>query len=321
MRTHDAVYGDFEITEPVLLELIKSKPVQRLKGIGQSGISRYAIDRPVTRFEHSIGVMLLLKMFKADIEEQIAGLLHDIPHTAFSHTIDYVFNRYEQDYHEKFHEKIIMDSEIPAILKKYGFEVKRIIDEHNFPLLEQKIPDLCADRIDYTLRDWTAANDNKIPKELLKHLIVHNKELVFDSAEAAKKFTTIYLDRDDASWSNPKEMALFQVGAEAIRLALKDGTITEADLFKDDDFVFNKLKKSKTKEIVEKINQLNPKFAIKEDQNDYDFHILTKLRWVNPKFLENGKLIRTSERYPEIKERLEKHEKKILAGSYVKVIS
>jgi hypothetical protein len=321
MIISDRVYGEFEIKEPVIIELIKSKPIQRLKGISQSGSSKYAMYKPVTRYEHSVGVMILLRILSAGIEEQIAGLLHDIPHTAFSHTIDYVFKNKDHDYHERFHEKLVMESEIPSILKKHNFDVKRILDDKNFPLLERKIPDLCADRIDYTFRDWVSVFDDKVPKELLKHLIVHKNEIIFDNAKAAKKFSEIYLDRDDASWSNPKEMAMFEVTAQAIKLALEKGMLTEGDLFKDDDFVFNKLKNSGIAEITQKVNMLNPKFEIKEDSKDYDFHIVNKLRWVDPKFIENGELLKVSEKYSEIKERLKKHEKKVLAGHYIKVIS
>ncbi len=38
LKLSDVLYGDFEI-DGVLLELIRSKPVQRLKGIYQGGAS------------------------------------------------------------------------------------------------------------------------------------------------------------------------------------------------------------------------------------------------------------------------------------------
>ena len=75
MEINDCVYGKCEITEPVLVELIHSKPLQRLKGIMQSGARVYIFsNRDVTRYEHCVGVMLLLRKLGASIEEQIAGL-------------------------------------------------------------------------------------------------------------------------------------------------------------------------------------------------------------------------------------------------------
>ena len=121
MEIDDRVYGKIQVTEPVLLEIMQSQPVQRLKGIYQAGISIRAIPKlTVTRFEHSVGVMYLLQKLGASVEEQIAGLLHDVPHTAFSHVVDYVFRSKEHDFHEKFHEKIITESGVPIVLKKYA---------------------------------------------------------------------------------------------------------------------------------------------------------------------------------------------------------
>lgn len=61
MIISDIIYGEFEV-DKVLEELILSKPVQRLKGVHQAGAS-YLINEKwnVTRFDHSVGVMLLIK--------------------------------------------------------------------------------------------------------------------------------------------------------------------------------------------------------------------------------------------------------------------
>ena len=61
MIISDVIYGEFKV-DPVVEELIASKSVQRLKGIHQNGAS-YLINENwnVTRFDHSVGVMLLVK--------------------------------------------------------------------------------------------------------------------------------------------------------------------------------------------------------------------------------------------------------------------
>ncbi len=102
MIIYDDIYGEFEV-EKVLEELIFSDPVQRLKGIHQGGAS-YLVNQKwnETRLDHSIGVMLLIRKLGGSLEEQIAGLLHDVSHTAFSHVIDFVFENKEEDYHEKY---------------------------------------------------------------------------------------------------------------------------------------------------------------------------------------------------------------------------
>jgi uncharacterized protein len=157
MLITDRVYGRVELTEQVIRELIGSSPVQRLRRINQSGASQYVLSgKTVTRYEHSLGVMILLRILGASLEEQIAGLLHDVPHTAFSHVIDFVFKDDNHEYHEKYRSEIVLNSEIPEILTRHGIDIDRILDDTQHTLLERKLPDLCADRIDYTLRDMTA---------------------------------------------------------------------------------------------------------------------------------------------------------------------
>ncbi|MCK5593909.1 MAG: HD domain-containing protein [Candidatus Aenigmarchaeota archaeon] len=326
MDINDKVYGLTTIDEPVLVELIKSKPLQRLNGIHQLGASQYAIrGESVTRYDHSVGVMILLSKLGASTEEQIAGLLHDTPHTAFSHVIDFVFkeNNHNQEFHEKFYEKIIVQSEIPRILKKYDFDVNRILDDSNFPLLERNLPDLCADRIDYTLRDMTAyyGFSDKI-NEYISSFVVYDNEIIVNNAAIAKKFAEDNLQMNKEVWSHPREVALFQILADAIKIAMDDGILTENDLFEDDLSVYTKLKESGNKLITQKLSMLNPNLNIIDNPDDFDFHSINKLRYINPKYLgPDGSVNRVADTFKDYSEKLVAHKKWIERGHFVKVVS
>lgn len=324
MELEDRVYGHAKIKEPVLISLINSKPVRRLKGINQAGASQYALrGKTVSRYDHSLGVMILLKKLNAPLEEQIAGLLHDIPHTAFSHVIDFVFKTKNHEFHEKFHRKIITGSEIPSILKEHGFNIKRQFNERNFPLLEKNLPDLCADRIDYTLRDMVASSGfhDKI-NEYLHSFIVKDNEIVMRQKEIARKFAEDYLKMDEEKWSHPLEIALFQILADAIKIALDEKIISEEDLFQDDVFLYSKLKESKNVQILKKLDMLNVNLKIIDDPDDYHFHSKNKLRYINPRFINpDGSFSRVSDVYPDFKERLRKHKEWIERGNFVRVVS
>ena len=326
MKVNDRVYGQINITEPVLLELIKSKPLQRLKEINQAGASKYVtVNKTVSRYEHSLGVMILLKILGASLEEQIAGLLHDVPHTAFSHVVDFVFtnNKYDHEFHEKFHAPIINNSDIPKILEKFAYKLDRILDEHNFLLLERELPDLCADRIDYALRDRVAMkyNSTQVPV-YVKNFTVQNQEIIFKDREIAKAFAEDYLDMDYRSWSHPLEVACYQLLANALKLALEHNIITQDDLFQTDDVVYNKLKESKDKEVLDYLDKLNPKLKIIQDPDDYDFQARNKLRYVDPKFISRqGSIQHVTEAWPEFKEVIAKHKDWIEAGNYIKIIN
>ncbi len=162
MNIKDRVYGDVEILESVLLEIINSPTLQRLKYIDQAGYRPLWVKSDVeigeyenSRFAHSLGVCLLLHKYKTPIEEQIAGLIHDVSHSAFSHCIDYILevgSEKEQNHQDNFFDSYIRKTEIPHIIKKYGFDLNYILNDENFPLKEKKLPNLCADRIDYSLR-------------------------------------------------------------------------------------------------------------------------------------------------------------------------
>ena len=82
----------------------------------------WAVTRATTRYEHSVGVMLLVRRFGASLDEQIAALLHDVSHTAFSHVIDYVFNDHDhQSYHEEKKEQFISGSDIARGIGRFRF--------------------------------------------------------------------------------------------------------------------------------------------------------------------------------------------------------
>ncbi len=84
MHLIDRVYGKVTIDDPNVVALISTPTFERLKGIKQAGPSAYAFPfKQVTRWEHSLGVYHLLRRLGADRREQVAGLLHDISHTAF----------------------------------------------------------------------------------------------------------------------------------------------------------------------------------------------------------------------------------------------
>ncbi|MBU0666988.1 MAG: HD domain-containing protein [Nanoarchaeota archaeon] len=321
----DRVYGETIISEDVLIGLINSNPLQRLKGINQAGASQFTIPgKTVTRYEHSIGVMILLRILGAPVEEQITGLLHDVPHTAFSHVIDFVFPNKNHEFHEKFQEHIINNSEIPEILKKHGFSLERILDEKNFPLLEKNIPDLCTDRVDYFLRDMTATNycSKERIKKYLNNLIVKDNEIICKEKNTTKRFAEDYLVMDESNWSHPLEVTLYNLLADAIRIGVEKSILTQEDLFKDDQYVYSKLQNSKNNDIMRKLKMINTNLTIKDDMNDYDFYTKNKLRYIDPKFLDENKKIRTvSEISPKFKKTIEKHNNWINKGFYIKIVS
>ena len=175
-KIKEKIYGETTINLPVIAELLSSPLLRRLKKIAQFGIpDEFYHKKNYSRLGHSVGVMVLLKKLGATEEEQIAGLLHDVSHTAFSHIIDWVVGKGRtENYQDREHNKFVGQSKIPAILKKYGYDFNEV-NYKKFKLLDRKIPYLCADRIDYALREF--------PKPLARYcfagLAVRNGKIVF----------------------------------------------------------------------------------------------------------------------------------------------
>lgn len=335
----DRLYGDVEIDEPVLEELIASKPLVRMKGIGQAGATTLVMpERNITRYEHTIGVMILLRKLGASVEEQIAGLLHDVPHTAFSHVIDFVVGDESHEYHEKCFERIIKESEIPDIIEKYGYEVDRILDHHNFPLLEQDKPELCADRIDYSLRDslilkessladpgnyWGLGMNDHREKlvKIIDSLSVHNDIIVMNDSNLAYQYAKLFLLLDQNYWAYVFDLALYYILAKAIRTAWDRGIIVEDDFFLTDKVLYDKLASSEDDEVIELLELLRPDLRLEVNSSNYDFHIKTKSRFIDPKcIIDNQGLAKVSDIYPDLTKDFSEHIENVDKGYNIKIL-
>ena len=294
MNYHDEVYGAASIAEPVLLDLIESAAVQRLRGVLQHGISSLiGVTSAITRFEHSVGAMLLVRRLGGPVTEQIAALLHDVSHTAFSHVIDYVFNDHDgQSYHDEVKAQYLAGTELPAILATHGYDWTDFLHEESFPLLEQPSPRLCADRLDYFLRDSrplelaTAAD----VRFVLDHLIVHEGRIAADDLEAARWLGYTYMAADDASWSNFREVGLYEVTARALRTALRVGAITQADFWGTDEPVWAKLQAHGDPELQAQLKLVSLQTRFVWDEAAPTFWVSTKLRTIDPDVRVNGTL-------------------------------
>ncbi len=323
----DRILGEVTIDEPVIRDLLQSKPIQRLKKVTMAGFSVFlAENHPLmrfnpwfTRFEHSVGVYLLLRRYGATLEEQVAGLLHDVSHTAFSHIVDHVFGREMQhDYHEHIFQEVLLSSEIPDILGKYGLDISYIIDLGRFGLLEREIPDICVDRIDYFTRSML---DTIITRrwilERLEDITVFNDRLVFKNIRGARSFAHKYLEANEILYCNALQATIYYKIAEILRLALEKGVIGEKDFLSDDFTLYNKL--CSDKELRDLIKLLN-KVRIVEDNENYDLWVKSKVRYVDPHILVDNKLFRLSEIDSNFREKLGKFIKHRSQGFKVRVI-
>ncbi|HDR7911933.1 TPA: HD domain-containing protein [Bacillus wiedmannii] len=324
MIISDVLYGEFEVDQ-VLEELILSKPVQRLKGIHQAGAS-YLINEKwnVTRFDHSVGVMLLIKKLGGSVEEQIAGLLHDVSHTAFSHVIDYVFHNEDEIYHEEIFSSVVKNSDIPAILSKYGYNYEDILlDDSKWTLLERSAPELCADRVDYTLRDMYTYGYISLEEvhSFLEDVVEIDGKMVLQNIEMAEWFTETYYKEVIDFFMKPMNIYGNDMLAKTLKLALHKTIIHSDDFLFTDDELISKLQQCSDSEVHDLLSKVHPNVKVKEDRNDYDLYQKNKVRLINPPLLREGEVVPSSVVSEKIKQMSEIAYEKAVRGMYVKVVS
>ena len=295
MNIFDPIYGHWTLHEPVLHDLLMSVAVQRLQGVLQHGITGLVgITEPISRYDHSLGALLLVRRLGGSLAEQIAALLHDVSHTAFSHVIDYVFDDHDgQSYHDEKKEWYVAQTDLPAILQHHGFDWQELVDETRFSLLEQPSPRLCADRLDYFLRDAgplglaTAAEI----AAALADLVVVNGRIAAQTIATARWLGETFMAADDASWSNFREVGLYELTARAIRRGLDVGEIGEADLWETDEVLWQKLHAANDLVLQELLAQVSPATQFVWDEVAPTFWVSTKLRAIDPDVVgENGRL-------------------------------
>ena len=129
--------------------------LQRLSGIGLlCGTDWTPLYRNrffYSRLDHSIGVALILWHFTHDRAETLAGLLHDVSTPVFSHVADFRNgDALTQESTENGNEAMLRnDDALCAMLKSDGISIDAVADYHVYPLADNKLPRLSADRLEY----------------------------------------------------------------------------------------------------------------------------------------------------------------------------
>lgn len=249
----DELHGvPYTITEPPLLDLLRSSVLLRLFSVGQHGITGlFELTPLVTRLEHSIGAMLLVRRVGGSVPEQASALLHDVSHTVLSHVMDWALCADGESYHEVHKQRFVDTTELPALLDRHGLGDSRVegpsvLHEESFPLVERDAPRLCADRLDYGLRDSVAFG--KLSREGAQAVVAAlrawpgttsaERALVIDSPEAAALLARAYLASDRDIWSNPAHVRMASRAGALIGAVVSSGRLPDDVLWtmSDKDF-------------------------------------------------------------------------------------
>lgn len=226
-----------------LLKYISAPEFQRLAGVSMTTLDYsglFNLGNFNSVFAHSIGVAFIVWHFTHDKKQTLAGLFHDIAAPAFKHAIDYLNgdSEVQESIEERTGEIIRNSRAIMRQLKKDEILAGEISDYKLYPIADNDLPGLAADRLEYTLANGLFLFDTW-DLERVRHFyhnltVLKNEhdidELGFRDPEVAKDFvkTTLPLF---ANYHDDRTRATLQFIADIIGSMQAGGYLTLDDLY------------------------------------------------------------------------------------------
>lgn len=249
---------------PEFLKKYINLPIlQRLSGIGLlCGTDWTALYKNrffYSRLDHSVGVALIIWNFTNDKTQTIAGLLHDISTTVFSHVSDFrKGDALTQTSTEEPTAKMILEDEkLCCLLQEDGINPKDVVDYHIYPIADNEIPCLSADRLEYMYPSGLALDGSWTLEEIAKTygdlVILKNEdnrdELGFKSIEIAELYCKRFCMIGHILQLNENKLSLqllSQIMTKAVELNVLDEqdfmTLSEVEIIKKIElYVHNKV--------------------------------------------------------------------------------
>ncbi len=177
----DPVHGFISVPKNLILDLIQTPEVQRLRRIRQLGVGHLVFPGAEhTRFNHALGAMALMQDALQSIREKgtpisseehtaalAAALLHDIGHGPYSHTLEHQL--IDGFRHEAMSRQLIvrLGERLGGAL---GLTLRMFDDAYARPFFHQLVSSqLDMDRLDYLRRDsfYTGVAEGEVGVERL----------------------------------------------------------------------------------------------------------------------------------------------------------
>ncbi|HEX7070210.1 MAG TPA: HD domain-containing protein, partial [Rhodothermales bacterium] len=161
----DPVHGFISVPKNLILALIETPEVQRLRRIRQLGVGYLVFPGAEhTRFGHALGAMALMQDALASLTEKgtpispeeytaalAAALLHDIGHGPFSHTLEHTLIR---DFNHESMSRALLDDLNARFDGELELAIRIFDGEYERPFFHQLVSSqLDMDRLDYLRRD------------------------------------------------------------------------------------------------------------------------------------------------------------------------
>lgn len=231
--------------KPDFLEKYISLPIlSRLSGVGllcgTDWTPLFNNQFKYTRLDHSIGTALITWNWTKNKKQTLASLLHDISTPAFSHVHDFKNgDALTQSSTEELNKKMINeDKKLQELLFKDGIKTDEVNDYHLYPICDNKIPGLSADRLEYMYPSGASLNkiwSIKEIKENYNHIKVLTNEkgtpeLGFDNLESCLIYMKKFIDISLILQKNEDKIAM-QLMADILSEAENENIIEKKDYY------------------------------------------------------------------------------------------
>ena len=163
---------------------------------------------------------------------------------------------------------------------------------------ETDLPDICADRIDYLLRDAISFGviDKKAINYFLKNLKAKDGRWFFENYQSARRFSKLYFKMNKNYYSGFPTALMFQTVGDFLKYSLEKGYLIKKDLYTTDEKVLKKAKKYILKDSKMNVlwKRMNKKIKYKFSKSE-GLKVLCKSRAIDPFFKKNKKLLKVSD--------------------------
>ncbi len=250
--------------------------------------------------DHSIAVALIIWHFTHDKKQTLAGLFHDIATPVFKHCIDFLNGDYitQESTEDLTHDILKNSKEIMSLLKEDNILLSEIDNYHIYPIADNDIPRLAADRLEYSLSNALLVHNlldlNDI-KEFYNDITINinednTPELSFKTKKIARKFVQL-TSKLSIMYRDDKTRYSMQLIADIIKELNEENIITKNDLYdlkeKDIIKIIENSKYSKIFNIWRKAKRIHSSNEL--PKNVYYVKQKAKIRYIDP--LVNNKRI------------------------------
>lgn len=274
--------------------------MQRLKGVGlfcgTDWTLLYNHKFFYSRYDHSIGVALIIWHFTHDKKQTLAGLLHDVSSPCFSHVIDFKNKDYlRQESTEQRNIDILKkDSMLQDLLQEDGISFLDICDYHKYPIADNEIPGLSADRLEYMFSTglimadiFTLESIHQCYQDI--HVLINEKkqeELGFIDEQMATLYTKKCCEVGKLYLASKNIIAL-QLLAKIVDLAIALQYLYEEELYTlSEKEVLDKMKQIEDVQFQQHLQTFLHATVVNESvnklENAFCVHLQVKKRYINP---------------------------------------